>query len=355
MHTLTVNLPGKTYPIHIKKGLLDNIGEEIKKMYNNRKIAIITDANIDRLYGEIIQSKLEKEEFEVKKVVLEPGEKSKSFEILQQVCDELLDFELTRGNLIIAFGGGVVGDLGGFAASILLRGIPFIQIPTSLLAQIDSSIGGKVAVNTVKGKNLVGSFYQPLAVFIDPDLLKTLEDRFLYDGMAEVIKYGAIRDSKLFHELLQYRTKEELFKNLESLIYTCCSIKKNIVEKDEKDIGERMILNFGHTIGHGIEQYFNYETYTHGEAVAMGMYAITKASEELGITSAGTTVKIQELLSKYELPWELPTLDKKEIVNTMKLDKKNSGRNINLILLRNIGEAFIQKIDNKDIEKYINI
>lgn len=355
MHTLTVNLPDKTYSIYIKKGLFATIGEEIKRIYKNKRIAIITDSNIEGLYGSNLQSYLEKEGFLIKKIVLEPGEKSKSFKVLQKVCEELLDFEITRGDLIIAFGGGVVGDLGGFAASILLRGIPFIQIPTSLLAQIDSSIGGKVAVNTSKGKNLVGSFYQPLAVYIDPDLLKSLDDRFLYDGMAEVIKYGAIRDNTLFDELLRYKTKEELFENLETIIYKCCSIKKDIVERDEKDTGERMVLNFGHTIGHGIEKYFNYETYTHGEAVAMGMYAITKASEELGITEKGTAALIKEILIQYKLPYELPTMDKSEILNSMRLDKKNTGKNMNLILLKNIGDGIIQKIDNKDMDIYFVI
>jgi 3-dehydroquinate synthase len=355
MHELTVNLPGQTYSVYIEKGLFDNIGKEIKKIYKNGKIAVITDSNIERLYGDKLLKSLEKENFIIKKIVMEPGEKSKSFEVLQAVCDELLDFELTRSNLIIAFGGGVVGDLSGFAASILLRGVPFIQIPTSLLSQIDSSIGGKVAVNTAKGKNLVGSFYQPLAVFIDPGLLKSLEDRYLFDGMAEVIKYGAIRDLRLFNQLLRYTTKEDLFLNLESIIYTCCSIKKDIVERDEKDTGERMLLNFGHTIGHGIEKYFNYEAYTHGESVAMGMYAITKASEELGITESGTASLIKEILILHRLPWELPPMDKMSILNTMKLDKKNTGKNINLVLLKNIGTGFIQKIENKDIDKYIKI
>lgn len=355
MRTLTVTLPERIYSIFIERGLFDNIGEAIKKVYKNQKIVIITDSNLEKLYGEKLQNSLETVGFVLKKIVVEPGEKSKSFNILQKVCDEALAFEITRNDLIIAFGGGVIGDLGGFAASILLRGIPFVQIPTSLLAQIDSSIGGKVAIDTSLGKNLVGNFYQPLAVFIDPDLLKSLDDRYLFDGMAEVIKYGAIKNVNLFEELLTYKSKEELFKNLESVIHTCCSIKKEIVERDEKDTGERMILNFGHTIGHGIEKYFNYETYTHGEAVAMGMYAITKASEELGLTKKGTATHIKEILLHYNLPYELPAMNKEAIINTMKLDKKSMGKSINLILLKSIGDSFIQKTDSKDIYKYINI
>ncbi|WP_127836970.1 3-dehydroquinate synthase [Clostridium prolinivorans] len=353
MRTVTVNLPNKTYSIYIDKGIINNIGKEIKKIYNNKKIAIITDSNIEKLYGEKIENSLIRENFITQKIIIEPGEKSKCFEVLERVCDELLEFGLTRGDLIITFGGGVVGDLGGFAASILFRGIPFIQIPTSLLAQIDSSIGGKVAVNTKHGKNLIGSFYQPIAVYIDSDLLKTLEDRVLYDGMAEAIKYGAIKDEELFYNLLKYKSKEELLENIDEVIYTCCSIKKDVVEKDEKDTGERMLLNFGHTIGHGIEKYFKYEKFTHGEAVAMGMIAITQSSEELGITEKGTSDLLKKIIAKYNLPYKLPPMDKKDIINAISLDKKNTGKNINIILLKKIGQSFIKKIKPEDIEKYI--
>ncbi|OFI06077.1 3-dehydroquinate synthase [Clostridium acetireducens DSM 10703] len=351
MHTLTVNLSDKTYPIYIKKGLLDSIGKEIKKIYKNKKIAIITDSNIEKLYGERIKNNLIKENFLTNKIIIEPGEKSKFFKVLEQVCNKLLELKLNRGDLIITFGGGVVGDLGGFAASMLLRGISFIQIPTSLIGQIDSSIGGKVAINTDYGKNLIGSFYHPKAVFIDPELLKTLDERYLYDGMAEMIKYGAIKDRKLFNNLLQYKGKEDLFNNIEELIYTCCSIKKNLVEKDEKDNGERMLLNFGHTIGHGIEKYFQYKKFTHGEAVAMGMYAITKNSEDFGLTEKGTSDLIKKIIIKYNLPWKIPTIDKSEIIDIISRDKKNNCENMNIILLKNIGNGFIKKINIKDMNK----
>ncbi len=251
MHELLVDIPSREYTIYIKPGLIDGIGEEIQKIYNNKKVVVITDRNVDRLYGKKIEEELKKCGYILKKVVVEPGEESKSFKTLEMVCDEILGFGINREDLIITFGGGVVGDLGGFAASILLRGVPFIQIPTTLLAQIDSSIGGKVAIVTSRGKNLIGSFNQPEAVFIDPELLKTLDKRFLYDGCAEVIKYGAIKDKEFFYNLLGY-DREEFLYNIEKTIYTCCSIKKDIVEKDEKDLGERMLLNFGHTIGHGI-------------------------------------------------------------------------------------------------------
>lgn len=353
MYTIKINLPHKSYSIFIKNGLLNAIGEEIKKHYKNKKIAIITDLNVERIYGEKIRQQLKRNDFEVKLITVSPGEKSKSLATLQHVYDELLDFEITRGDLIIAFGGGVIGDLTGFAAATLLRGIPFIQVPTSLLAQIDSSVGGKVAVNLSKGKNLVGSFYHPEAVFIDPQLLKTLDKRFLYDGMAEVIKYGCIRDETLFQNLLAYKNEEELFEHIEQIIFTCCSIKKEVVERDEKDTGERMLLNFGHTLGHAIEKYYHYEKYTHGEAVAIGMYHITKKSEVMGITQKGTGRLIKKILRKYDLPYELPHMDRAHNIETIGLDKKNKGKYMHIVLLEKIGQSFIKKIKREDIEKYI--
>lgn len=353
MRALTVNLPSEKYPIYIENGILEHIGTEIKKLYSNKKIAIITDSNVDALYGDIIEASLKKANFTTKKIIIKPGEKSKSFETLQGICEEILDFEISRGDLIVAFGGGVVGDLGGFAASILLRGIPFIQVPTSLLAQIDSSVGGKTAINSAKGKNLIGSFYQPKAVFIDPNVLKTLSERQFNDGLGEVIKYGAIKDKKLFDNLLKYESKDDLLKDIEDIIYTCCSIKKGVVEQDEKDLGERMLLNFGHTIGHGIEKLFNYETYTHGEAVSIGMCIITKNSESLRITEKGTFELLEKVTKKYKLPYMLPNMDMAKLIKAIQLDKKNINEVMNIILIKKIGCSFIKKINSPDMKKYI--
>lgn len=351
MPRLDVDLPKNSYPIIIEKGLLNRLNGEIKKIYTNEKIAIITDKNIEELYGDRIRKELD-QDFHIKMIVINPGEKSKSLEVLQEVYNELLDFQITRGGLIIALGGGVIGDLAGFAASSLLRGIPYIQIPTSLLAQIDSSVGGKVAVNLPQGKNLVGSFYQPSAVFIDPELLSTLDKRYFYDGMAEVIKYACTLDKELFEDLLEF-TEDELFENMEMIIFKCCQMKKDIVVRDELDTGERMVLNFGHTLGHVIEKQYKYEKYTHGEAVAMGMYNITKRSENMGISKKGTSDLIKKILSKYHLPYEMPPIDKEVIFKTIGLDKKNKGKYINLILIKDIGEVYIEKIHNKDISSYI--
>lgn len=353
MYNLSISLPDKKYDIVIKKGIINEIGTRIKEIYNAKKIAIITDTNVYKIYGEILRENLEKSDFEPEFIIVGAGEKSKSMDILEYIYDELLSFGITRGDMIITFGGGVVGDLGGFAASTLLRGIKFIQVPTSLLAQIDSSVGGKVAVNLPKGKNLVGSFYHPEAVFIDPELLRTLDKRFIADGMAEVIKYGCIRDKELFNKLLNFDSEEELFENIEEVIHICCDIKREVVEDDEKDIGIRMILNFGHTLGHVIENYFNYEKYTHGEAVAMGMYHITKKSEALGMTKEGSAELIKQLLLKYKLPYEMPQMPKDEVLKTISLDKKSHVDKISIVLLKEIGECFLEKIGRYEIFNYI--
>lgn len=337
---LNVDLNERSYPIIIEKSLLDKVGSEVKKYFKGDKIFILTDKNVDRFYGEKVEELLSLAGYKVKKLVLEPGEETKNFNTLPQVYNSMLEFKISRSDLLFALGGGVIGDLGGFVASTFLRGIDFIQCPTTLLAQVDSSVGGKVAVDLAYGKNLVGSFYHPKAVLIDPLVLNTLEDKFFNDGMAEVIKYGCIKDGKFFEKLKSYAHKEIVINNIEHIIHTCCTIKKIVVEKDEKDTGERMLLNFGHTIGHGIEQYYSYKKYSHGEAVAIGMYEIARRGENIGVTKAGTAEEIKNILIQYKLPYEMD-INIKEILEPIALDKKNFGKNLNLILLKDIGESII--------------
>lgn len=353
MYSIEVKASNGSYPIYINNGLLGEIGSEIKKIYKGRKIAIITDSNVNKFYGQKVMNALNEEGFETFKIVVVAGEESKSFETLLQVYDKLLDFKINRGDIIIALGGGVVGDMAGFVASTFLRGIPLIQIPTTLLAQVDSSVGGKVAVDLPRGKNLVGSFYNPRAVFIDPLLLGTLNEKFVSDGMGEVIKYGAIKDSDLFHKLMNFENSEATLKAIDKIIYTCCRIKADMVERDERDTGERMLLNFGHTIGHAIEQFFDFTGYSHGEAVAMGMYAITKIGEELGMTKSGTASIIKDILIKYNLPWTLPEIKTEAIIETISHDKKNIGDSMNFILIESIGNSFIGKIEMDKIVEYL--
>lgn len=350
MKKLFVDLKENSYNILIEKGLLNNLGKTIKEVYRGKKIFIITDENVNEIYGDVVQNSLKSSEFETKILVLKPGEETKSFNTLPMIYDSLLDFKMTRKDLIITLGGGVIGDLGGFIAASFLRGVPFIQIPTSFLAQVDSSVGGKVAVDLKRGKNLVGAFYQPKVVIIDPDVLSTLSNKFFRDGLGEVIKYGLIKDKDLFEKLTTLKSREEIMCNIEEIIYTCCNIKRKIVEEDEKDLGERMILNFGHTLGHAIETYYNFTGYSHGEAVAIGMYNITLISEEKGLTEKGTAEKIKEILITHGLPYEVDLDDNKAVIETISLDKKNLGKVLKVILIKNIGECIIYDTKPKFFE-----
>lgn len=353
MKKLRVNLKENSYDILIEKKLFQNLGQLLREKIPSQKVALITDENLNSIYGRELKEILESSGYEARIIVIEPGEKSKNLGTLEMVYGELCKFKMTRSDLIVTFGGGVVGDLGGFAAATYLRGIPYIQVPTSLLSQIDSSVGGKVAIDLPYGKNLVGNFYQPKAVFIDPELLKTLKHEFLVDGMGEVIKTGCIKSSSLVEKLSKYNGYEELLENIEDIIYECCYIKKMVVEIDERDTGERMKLNFGHTIGHAIEKYFNYENYTHGAAVAIGLVEITRKSEDMGITKKGTAKVLERLLSAYELPYEMPEMDRKEVIKAVTLDKKNIKETLNLILIRDFGDCIIKKVKIEEIEDYI--
>lgn len=353
MRELEINLANGGYKILIERDITKKIGSYLKENSSSNKIAVITDHNVNRLYGSDLKENIADEGFETCMISVEPGEASKSLDMLKKVYDELSKFKVTRDDLLIAFGGGVVGDLAGFAASTYLRGIPFIQVPTSLLGQVDSSIGGKVAIDLAEGKNLVGSFYHPKVVFIDPELLKTLDKNFFHDGLAEIIKYGCIRDKSIVDELMKFKNDEELLKEIDLLIYKCCSIKKSLVEKDERDFGERMLLNFGHTLGHAIEKYFNYSKYTHGEAVAIGMTHITRNTEKLGITDKGTENRIKEVLHKFEIPFETPLMERENVENSVLLDKKSNGKSINLVVIEKIGRGVVKKVEIDELEKYI--
>lgn len=336
---LTVKLAHKSYPIYIENNLLSSADSYIEKCFHGQRIMIVSDDNVYPLYGTALTEKLSGQ-YECFHYVLPHGETSKSFDMLPDVYSALLEAKLSRSDLIIALGGGVVGDLTGFVASTYLRGIRLVQIPTSLLAQVDSSVGGKVAVDLPQGKNLVGAFYHPDMVLIDPLVLKTLPERFINDGMGEVIKYGCIADADLFAKLKECGSFENLGEHLTDIIYTCVDCKRRVVEEDERDTGGRMLLNFGHTLAHTIEQYYHYERESHGEAVAIGMYQITRFAEEKGLTEAGCADKIKEVLCSYHLPFEcnLPT---EVLLDAILLDKKNLDNHLNVILLHSIGDSYI--------------
>lgn len=303
---------------------------------------IISDDNVFPLYGEKLKTSLR--DYEVHELVLPHGEPTKAFETLPALYNALLKQKFSRSDLVIALGGGVIGDLAGFAASSYLRGIRFVQIPTSLLAQVDSSVGGKVAVDLPQGKNLVGAFYHPKLVLIDPQVLRTLPEHFIMDGMGEVIKYGCIRDAALFETLKERGSFENLQDILPEIIFRCVDIKRQVVENDQFDTGERMLLNFGHTLAHTIEQYFHYERESHGEAVGIGMYQISKLAEEKNLCQPGTAQKIRLILNAYGLP-DTCHLPMSDLMDAISLDKKNLNNHLNLVLLHQIGDSYVYPAD----------
>ena len=341
---LYVDLGAHSYSIYIENNILKDTGSYIEKVYSGKKIMIVSDDNVFPLYGEIITKALSDSGFECHSFVLPHGEPTKSFQSLPKIYEALINAKLTRSDLLIALGGGVIGDLAGFAASSYLRGIKFVQIPTSLLAQVDSSVGGKVAVDLPQGKNLVGAFYHPKAVIIDPDVLNTLPDHFISDGMGEVIKYGCIKDKELFELLCRHTSFDDLKPKLTQIIARCVDIKRIVVEADQFDLGERILLNFGHTLAHTIEQHFNYERESHGEAVGIGMYQITKIAEEKGLTTSGCAEQIKKALEIYKLP-DNSNLPIDVLTDAISLDKKNLNNHLNVVLLHDIGDSYVYPTD----------
>lgn len=349
MKKLRVNLGENSYDILIEQGLLAKVGQLID--CQGKKVFVITDSNVDKLYGKIVCDSLKASDYKVEKIVLPAGEKTKSFDTLPLIYEKMLDFGLTRKDLVITLGGGVIGDLGGFASATYQRGVAFVQIPTTLLAQVDSSVGGKVAVDLPQGKNLVGCFYQPKMVIIDPNLLQTLSQEIFSDGMGEVIKYGCIKDEKLFDKLSSYTYHNEIMQDIEDIVAICCDIKRQVVENDEKDLGERMLLNFGHTYGHALEKYYEYETLTHGQAIAIGMVYICKIAEKLKLTTSGVADRIAKVLTKFNLPISDSALPK-DVVGGVANDKKNLGNKLNLALLKDIGQSYVYSAEKDFFVKY---
>ncbi len=338
MKTLHVNIPGHEYDIVSEPGLLDQAGSLLRPILKGRMAAIVTDSNVEPLYAARLARSLHLAGFQAALLEIPAGETSKCPEVLAELWEQMMDVGLTRSDAVIALGGGVVGDLAGFAAATILRGVDFVQIPTTLLAQVDSSVGGKVAVDLQAGKNLAGAFYQPRMVLMDPDCLKTLPDRVFSDGMAEVIKYGCIWDRSLFDLLAELKNRQGIMAHIEDITLRCCDIKRQVVEQDEHDTGLRMLLNFGHTLGHVYEKAYHYETYTHGEAVAAGMVAAARIGSRLGVTPASAEAEITQLLRCYQLPIGISAAQQ-DYLETLVKDKKSQGKDINLIALTEIGHA----------------
>ncbi len=335
---------GKGYDIFIQKGILNDCGRYIKTVSQAKKVCVVSDTNVYPIYQNSVKKSLQENGFEVVSYVFKAGEASKTIATVMEMVECMAQNDFTREDLVVALGGGVCGDMAGFAAAIYLRGIEFVQIPTSLLAQVDSSVGGKTAVDLPQGKNLCGAFHQPCLVLIDPNTLQTLTPKYFSDGMAEAIKMGCIKSKRLFEKIEQQNANEII----EEIIFECVSLKAEVVQQDEKERGERALLNLGHTAGHAIEKLHGFTTISHGEAVGIGMVLIAKAGEKNGITEKGTANRIVNVLQKYHLKTE-DTHSLTEIITAMNADKKRTANAIRLILLHEIGDSLIQPIHKEEI------
>ena len=338
MRQLKISLKDNSYDIFIENGIISKANEYIKEVYKNKKVYIITDSNVEKLYlNQVIE--VLKNDFIVDYVVIPAGEESKCLNVYASVIDSLLEKNIRRNELLIALGGGVIGDLVGFISATLYRGLPYVSIPTSLLSQMDSSIGGKTGIDFYDRKNIIGCFKQPSLVLIDPLTHKTLDKREFNNGMGELIKHAIIGNDHLFNLLLNQSIIDE------NIIYESLSVKKRVVELDPFDQGERMLLNFGHTFGHAIELKMNLK---HGEAVAVGMLMAIKFGVDLGLTDSDIYSKVKQVLDLYDLPsYEV---EYKEYLKEALYDKKNLAGIVNFILVDKIGHAFIHKIKEDELK-----
>jgi 3-dehydroquinate synthase len=346
MPELIASTSSGDYPILIKNGALASIGNLASEAVVGRKAFVVSDDTVYPLYYEPVARSLQAAGFTVSGYAFAAGEGSKTAATLLELYNQFHAAGLSRSDLIVALGGGVVGDVTGFAAATYLRGVPLFQVPTTLLAQVDSSIGGKTAIDLPFGKNLAGAFYQPKAVILDPTVLRTLSRARMAEGMAEVIKYGLIRDLQLFEQI------ESQTYDLEWVLERCVRIKTTVVAADERDTGERMLLNFGHTVGHAIEKITGYTQLSHGEAVAIGMVVACEIGEKTGRTPAGTAERLRKVLAHYQLPTECPW-PASQLMGAIHSDKKRLAGKLYYILLKQVGEAVLNPMDPAALEKIL--
>ena len=346
METITVNA-SRSYEVRIGPGLLDQVGELSAPLVRGRKAAVVSDSNVWPLYGRRVENSLTRAGFQVSVFQFPAGESSKTTATLVELLTFLAREGLSREDPVFALGGGVTGDMGGLAAALYLRGVPCIQLPTSLLSMVDSSVGGKTAVDLPEGKNLVGTFTQPHLVLCDIQALDTLPDQVMAEGWAEVIKYGMIHSP----ELLRRLEGEDPAGDLEWIIAHCVTIKRDVVGVDERDTGARQLLNFGHTIGHAIERCGGYSIY-HGEGVAMGMAIMTRACVREGNCPAECWTVLESLLDRFHLP-KTCSMDQKALLAAARSDKKRRGDTITLIQPRKVGECVLNKTDYRELSQVL--
>ena len=352
MQTLTVHLGDRAYPIFVGAGLLSQAGEFLNRAGLRGKVAVLSNPTVAQLYLDTTCEALTDAAFQAVPVLVPDGEEHKNLQTLASIYDRLVAERFERKSCILALGGGVVGDLAGFAAATYLRGIPYVQVPTTLLAQVDSSVGGKTAVNHQSGKNLIGAFYQPRLVLIDVEVLRSLPRRELVAGLAEVIKYGIIEDPALFH-LLEQEIKRLTGLDRELLIEViarCCAIKARVVEKDERDEDYRAVLNFGHTIGHALEAVTGYKQFLHGEAVGIGMAKAAAISAQQRFCDQSSLERIRRLIQKAGLPLEIPPeVSMQGLIDAMEVDKKSVGGKIKFVICAAIGKTCFQSLTPEEI------
>lgn len=352
MNFLTVETVSQNYPIYIESDGLEKVGEILTTHRIGKNLVLISDSNVIEIYGEKVLTNLGKHQFQITELTVPAGENSKSLSTFNELIGKMIKKGVDRSATVIALGGGVVGDLAGFVAASFMRGIPFVQLPTTLLAQTDSSVGGKVGINHRFGKNLIGAFYQPKLVLIDPLVLKTLDKREIYSGLGEIIKYGLIRDKALVELLerdIEKFTAKFDFDFISQVIRRCCQIKADIVSRDEKESDLRRILNFGHTIGHAIEAATKYNHYQHGEAVMLGMLGMSWLSLHEKLISIPEFMQIEKLLSRFPLQSLPENLTTDRLMKKTAIDKKRMNGKLAVVLLNGIGEAIIR--DNFDQKK----
>ena len=345
MTTIEVNA-SKAYSVEIGRGLLPQLGEKVAALGKAKKVCIVSESNVWPLYGAAAEMSLHSAGLDTCHFVFPAGEESKNGATYLELLNFLAQSHLTRSDIIVALGGGVVGDLAGFAAATFLRGIRFVQVPTTLLAAVDSSVGGKTAIDLPAGKNLAGAFWQPKLVLMDPDVLNTLSDNTFADGMAEVIKYAFISDRVLFDALLGDATD-----NMEEIIRLCVEDKRGLVEADETDKGARQLLNLGHTVGHAIEACSSFSI-SHGSAVAMGMVIITRAAVKTGVCEAEALTSLLALLEKYGLPTECP-FTTEQLYAVALSDKKRAGGTITLVVPYGVADSRLVTVPVDALEGYI--
>jgi len=355
MPTVHVDLADRAYQVVVESGLLSQAGKHIAPMELGKRAALITDSNVDPHHGDALMNSLVASGIEVTRHVVPAGESSKCFEQLGSLSSQLAEARHDRSSFIVALGGGVIGDLAGFVAASFFRGIPFVQIPTTIVAQVDSSVGGKTGINLPEGKNLVGAFHQPSLVLVDPDTLSTLPPREFHEGFAEAIKHAAIRDAAMLDELQGLDPEDRQVPA--PLIARNIAIKARIVEEDELEtLGTRALLNFGHTIGHGIEASVPYGEMLHGEAISLGLRAALFLSERHSGLSSAKSKQIEDLLGHYHLPLQLPQeITTETVLDRLARDKKFTSGQIRFVLLRDAGDAFLSKdVSLEDLREAID-